>query len=151
MLTNNNMVKKTFTNSQKLKIRNDALKDLLKVKNKLNVRAYNAYRNKINDKRIDAVKRIREELKVLDFINIKTTTLKDVKQVIKDVPKTLTKLQSLFRSSTQKFTLAKKQINNFNRTGEETTIKNLTPNKLKVILKNVKLQGSKRVVMNING
>ena len=83
------MVKKTFTSDQK--IRNDTLKELLKVKNKLYVRTYNAYRNKITDKRIDAVKRIRAELKVLDLANIKTTTLKDVKQIIKDVHMTLTK------------------------------------------------------------
>ena len=137
--------------SNNQKIRNSVLQELISVKDKLNIRTYNAYKTKITDKRIDAVKRIGAELKILGLVNLQTKSLKGVKQVVSDVPKTLTKIQSSFRTSTQKFTLAKKQINNFNRTGNDTTIKNLTPNKLKVVLNNLKLQGSKRIVMNIGG
>ena len=46
-------------------IRNDALKDLEQIKTKLDGRTYYAYKNKINNKRIDVVKRLTKDLLII--------------------------------------------------------------------------------------
>ena len=94
--------------------------DLLKsLKPKFNVRTYESLLVKINNfRKIDAVKRFNdniENLKGFDAKNITKTNLKD----------TIDKASGL------------NAVREFNKSGKDTTIKNLTPNKLKKILQNL--------------
>jgi len=97
MFSNINMAK--LNKKQKKKIRADALKTLESVKTKLNIRTYNSLKSQIEDKRIDAVKRISDNLR-----DIKTTTKtniskKQIRSVAEDIKKTrATQLQGLARN-----------------------------------------------------
>lgn len=60
-------------------IRDDTMRYLEDIKGKLNPRTYTSFRNDIKDKRIDAVKRLSDKLKILQYTtkeNITKTTLK---------------------------------------------------------------------------
>ena len=103
-----------LTNKQKDTLRKNALQDLLNVKDKIKSQTYNAYKTRINNKRIDAVKRIGDELKLLNLVNQPTKiAIKKIKEVVTKIPSTVSKLQSLVRKTTQKHTIAKKQVSKF--------------------------------------
>ncbi len=103
--------------------------DLLKsLKPKFNVRTYESLLVKItNFRKIDAVKRFNdniENLKGFDAKNITKTKLKD----------------TIDKASGQN------AVREFNRSGKDITIKNLTPNKLKKILQNLDVK--QKIILN---
>ncbi len=105
-----------------------ALQLLQSLKSKFNARTYTALQNNIDDfKKIDAVKRFSEKienLKGYDAKNITKSTLNKEVDIASG--------QSLVRE--------------FNKSGKDTTIKNLTPNKLKKILQNLDVK--QKVILN---
>jgi len=127
---------------QKKKLRKDTLQLLETQRGKLNHLTYLSIKNKIEDKRIDAVKRINERLR-----DIRTSTKTGIVQ--KDIKKIGEEIKSQSAKKIQK--LAYKgasfvpKINQFNKTGKSISIKQLTPNKLKSIVS--KLDLTKRVIL----
>ena len=124
MLNIYNMPKLSKINKEKKK----ALQLLQSLKSKFNARTYTALQNNIDDfKKIDAVKRFSEKienLKGYDAKNITKSTLNKEVDIASG--------QSLVRE--------------FNKSGKDTTIKNLTPNKLKKILQNLDVK--QKVILN---
>jgi hypothetical protein len=107
---------------QKKKLRKDTLKLLETQRGKLNNLTYLSLKNKIEDKRIDAVKRINERLK-----DIRTSTKTGIVQ--KDIKMIGQEIKSQSAKKIQK--LAYKgasfvpKINQFNKTGKSISIKQL--------------------------
>jgi hypothetical protein len=141
--------KKSFDNINKMpklskndKIRKDTLQLLETQQGKLNHLTYLSLRNKINEKRIDAVKRINQRLK-----DIRTSTKTGIVQ--KDIKKVGEEIKTASAQKIQK--LAYKgasfipKIEQFNKTGKSVSIKQLTRNKIKSIVN--KLDLTKRVVL----
>ena len=94
MFTNIKMNKK-----QKKKLRADTLKLLETQKSKLNVLTYLSLKNKIEDKRIDAVKRINNELKDIRTSTKTGITKKEIKRVGEEIKsKRAKQLQGLARN-----------------------------------------------------
>jgi hypothetical protein len=101
------MKNKIFTNinmppqNQNQQIRNQALQYLEYAKSNLNKLSYLSLKRKIKDKRIDAVKRISDKLRVLRYSKLKNVKQADIKKVIEKVQKSqslITKL--LVKNST---------------------------------------------------
>ena len=124
MLNIYNMPKLSKINKEKKK----ALEMLQSLKSKFNARTYTALQNNIDDfKKIDAVKRFSENienLKGYDSKNIKKSTLKEAVDIAS----------------------GQVAVREFNKSGKDTTIKNLTPNKLKKILQNLDVK--QKIILN---
>lgn len=130
------MKKKSFVNINKMprlsknqKVRRDTLKLLDEIKSKLKPRTFTAFREDIQEKRIDAVKRLAE----------KFTTLKDSTETgitKKTFNKEVDEASGL------------PLVRQFNKSGEDTTIKNLSPNKLKNILRNLDVK--QKIILQAN-
>lgn len=134
-----------LSQEEKNKIRNQALQYLENVKNKLNRKSYLAFKRRIKEKRIDAVKRDSEKLRQLRYSTETGVRMYDVKQRIREAKEQkLTKLQSLIR---KKQVSGIAETNVFNRTGNDTTITGLNPNKLKRILRSLDL--TNRVILRV--
>lgn len=131
------MKKKSFVNINKMprlsknqKIRRDTQKLLDEIKSKLNPRTFTSLKGDIQEKRIDAVKRIADKL----------ITLKD----------------SQTKSGITKKTFSKEVdeasglplVREFNKSGKDTNIKNLSPNKLKNILRNLDIK--QKIILQAN-
>jgi hypothetical protein len=116
--------------SKNQKVRMDTQKLLNEIKSKFNSRTFTTLKGDIQEKRIDAVKRIADKL----------ITLKD----------------SQTKSGITKKTFSKEVdeasglplVRQFNKTGNDTTIKNLSPNKLKNILRN--LDTKQKIILQAN-
>ena len=107
--------------SKNQKIRRDTKKLLDEIKSKLNPRTFSAFSDDIKGKRIDAVIRLQD----------KFTTLKD------SVNNNITK-KTFNKEVDEASGLA--LVREFNKTGKDTTIKNLSPYKLKKILGNLDIK-----------
>lgn len=140
IFSNNNIKMAKVSKNQK--IRNDTLKLLTELKDKFNTRSYKSFQKEINEKRIDAVKRIADNLKLLKSSTEKNITKKSfVSSVTKVKEQAIKKIQKL----AYKDASFVPKINQFNKTGKSITIKQLTPNKLKSIVNRLDL--TKRVVL----
>jgi len=142
MLVNNNMAL-----SKNQKIRRNALIELDKIKTKLNPRTYTSFKTQLQEKRIDAVKRLQDKFKTLQSSTEKNITKSALNKAIEKVKtEKVRKIQTLTR---------KKQISGiaetlkFNKTGKDTTITGLNPNKLKRILRN--LDTKQKIILEVNG
>jgi len=124
MLNIYNMPKLSKINKEKKK----SLQLLQSLKSKFNARTYTALQNNIDDfKKIDAVKRFSEKienLKGYDSKNITKSTLKEAVDIAS----------------------GQVAVREFNKSGKDTTIKNLTPNKLKKILQNLDVK--QKIILN---
>jgi len=127
---------------QKKKLREDTIKLLNENKSKLNARTFTALKENIENKRIDAVKRIQDNLKTLKKATDTNITKKTISKSVKDVKDLATsKIQKLAYKNASFVP----KINQFNKTGKSITIKQLTPNKLKSIVNRLDL--TKRVIL----
>ena len=101
-------------------IRNQALQYLEYAKSKLNRLSYLSLKNKIKDKRIDAVKRISDKLRVLRFSKETNIKQADIKKVIEKIQKSQSKIT--------KFLVKNTTTEIFNPTANKVydTIKNMT-------------------------
>jgi hypothetical protein len=116
--------------SKNQKVRRDTQKLLNEIKSKFNSRTFTALKGDIQEKRIDAVKRLADK-----FI-----TLKD----------------SQTKSGITKKTFSKEVdeasglplVREFNKTGNDTNIKNLSPHKLKNILRNLDIK--QKIILQAN-
>ena len=115
---------------QQAKIRKDTENLLNQIGKKFNSRTYNTYLGEIRTKRIDAVQRLAEQFDIL----------KD------SVDKNITK--KTFKNSIDKAS-GLKEVRDFNRTGNDTKITNLSPNKLKRILSNLDIKN--KIILQANG
>ena len=129
--------KKSYVNINKMprlsknqKIRRDTQKLLDEIKSKLNPRTFTSLKGDIQEKRIDAVKRIADKL----------ITLKD----------------SQTKSGITKKTFSKEVdeasglplVREFNKSGKDTNIKKLSPHKLKNILRNLDIK--QKIILQAN-
>jgi hypothetical protein len=120
------MKNKIFTNinmppqNQNQQIRNQALQYLEYAKSNLNKLSYISLKKKIKDKRIDAVKRISDKLRVLRFSKEKNVKQADIKKVIEKVQKSQSQITKLLVKNTTT------QIFNPNPQRIYDTIKNMT-------------------------
>ena len=100
------MKNKIFTNinmppqNQNQQIRNQALQYLEYAKSNLNKLSYLSLKRKIKDKRIDAVKRISDKLRVLRFSKQKNVKQADIKKVIEKVQKSQSQITKLLVKNT---------------------------------------------------
>lgn len=138
--------------SKNQKIRNEALLTLETVKLKLNRLSYLSIKNKINDKRIDAVGRIINKLNLLKFSNDKNITQYNLSNVINKIKEDKA---NVFSKYLKRKLVYLPLIEQFNKNRKPLTIKNITPNKLKAIIsklnplnKNLLTVGSTRYVLN---
>ena len=123
-------------------IRKDTQKLLDELKSKLNIRSYNVFTNEITNKRIDAVKRLAINFKILKTSNETNITKKTIIKSVDEVKsKEIKKIQKLAYKDASFIP----KINQFNKTGKSITIKKLTPNKFKSIIN--KLDLTKRVII----
>jgi hypothetical protein len=126
---------------EKKKLRQTTLNLLQSQKGKLHNLSYISLKNKIENKRIDAVQRINNQLQ-----NIKTS--KKTKMVQKDLnieARLLNKNARTIQKLAYKNSSFIPKINQFNKTDKSISIKQLTPNKLKSIVSRLDL--TKRVVI----
>jgi hypothetical protein len=120
------MKNKIFTNinmppqNQNQQIRNQALQYLEYAKSNLNKLSYLSLKRKIKDKRIDAVKRISDKLRVLRFSKQKNVKQADIKKVIEKVQKSQSQITKLLVKNTTT------EIFNPNPQRIYDTIKNMT-------------------------
>ena len=115
---------------QNAKIRKDTENLLNQIGKKFNSRTYNTYLGEIRTKRIDAVQRLAEQFDILKDGTDKNITKKT------------------FKDSVDKAS-GLKDVRDFNRTGNDTKITNLSPNKLKRILSNLDIK--KKIILQANG
>jgi hypothetical protein len=145
------MRNKIFTNinmppqNQNQQIRNQALQYLENAKSKLNKLTYLALKRRIKDKRIDAVKRISEKIRQVKYSTNNNIRMFDIKTTIQQTKEQkLSKLQSQIR---RKQITGIANVKQFNKSGNDTTITGLNPNKLKRILRNLDL--NQKVILNV--
>jgi len=117
------------------KIRDNTLEELELAKSKLNIRTYNALKNKITDKRIDAVKRISQELR--DLNKIKTTGKKSLKSVRILIEENKAEKARVIQKGVKGRYGYIKLLKDFNATGNKTRFDNISNGKLLYILKNI--------------
>lgn len=141
ILSNNNNMPPSKQN-----IRNQALQYLENAKPKLNRLTYLALKRRIKDfKKIDALKRISEKIRQVRYSTNNNIKMFDIKTIIEQTKEQkLTKLQSQIR---RKQITGIANVKQFNKTGNDTTITGLNPNKLKRILRNLDLK--KKVILNV--
>jgi len=148
------MKKKIFTNiimppsknTERQNIRNQALQYLENAKSKLNRLTYLALKRRIKDfKKIDALKRISEKIRQVRYSTNNNIRMFDIKTTIQQTKEQkLTKLQSQIR---RKQITGIANVIQFNKSGKDTTITGLNPNKLKRILRNLDL--NQKVILNV--
>ena len=115
--------------SKNQKVRRDTQKLLDEIKSKLNARTFTAIKGDIEEKRIDAVKRIADKLITLKDSTEKGITKKTLKKEVDEASGL-----SLVRE--------------FNKSGKDTNIKNLSPHKLKNILRNLDIK--QKIILKAN-
>ena len=127
---------KSFVNINKMprlsknqKVRRDTLKLLDEIKSKLNPRTFTAFRDDIQEKRIDAVKRLADK-----FTTLKDSTEKGITK--KTFSKEVDEASGL------------PLVREFNKSGKDTTIKKLSPHKLKKILGNLDVK--QKIILQAN-
>ena len=100
-IKSNNIYNKMGRLSKIQKARNSALKELDLIKDKLNIRTYNSFRREINEKRIDAVKRLEDKFSKLKGSVETNITKKKVSSAITKVDQNVkaSKLQSAFQKA----------------------------------------------------
>jgi hypothetical protein len=126
--------------------RNQAFQYLENAKSKLNRLTYLALKRRIKDfKKIDALKRIGEKLREVRYSTNNNIRMFDIKTTIQETKdKTLTRLQSQIR---RKQITGIADVKQFNKSGNNTTITGLNPNKLKRIIGNLDL--TQKVVIRV--
>ena len=133
-------------NIQRQNARNQAFQYLENAKSKLNRLTYLALKRKIKDfKKIDALKRIGEKIREVRYSTNNNIRMFDIKTTIQETKdKTLTRLQSAIR---RKQITGIADVKQFNKSGNDTTINKLNPNKLKRILRNLDL--TQKVILKV--
>jgi hypothetical protein len=126
--------------------RNQAFQYLENAKSKLNRLTYLALKRRIKDfKKIDALKRIGEKIREVRYSTNNNIRMFDIKTTIQETKdKTLTRLQSAIR---RKQITGIADVKQFNKSGNNTTITGLNPNKLKRIIRNLDL--TQKVVIRV--
>jgi hypothetical protein len=128
--------------SKNQKIRRDTQKLLDELKSKLNPRTFKSFTDNITNKRIDVVKRLANNLKLLTSSSETNITKKTIVKSVDEVKsKAINKIQKLAYKQASFIP----KINQFNKTGKSITITKLTPNKFKSIVN--KLDLTKRVII----
>jgi uncharacterized protein YkuJ len=107
---------------------------------------YLALKRRIKDfKKIDALKRIGEKIREVRYSTNNNIRMFDIKTTIQETKdKTLTRLQSAIR---RKQITGIADVKQFNKSGNNTTITGLNPNKLKRIIRNLDL--TQKVVIRV--
>jgi hypothetical protein len=133
-------------NTQRQNIRNQAFQYLENAKSKLNRLTYLALKRRIKDfKKIDALKRISEKIRQVRYSTNNNIRMFDIKTTIQQTKEQkLSKLQSQIR---RKQITGIANVIQFNKSGKDTTINKLNPNKLKRILRNLDL--NQKVILNV--
>jgi hypothetical protein len=116
--------------SKNEKVRRDTQKLLDSIKSKLNPRTFASLKGDIQEKRIDAVKRLADKFITLKDSQTKTGITK------KTFSKEVDEASGL------------PLVREFNKSGKDTNIKNLSPNKLKNILRNLDIK--QKIILQAN-